>query len=208
MKHTCKYFSWVISLMIYSASSYSATLIVDNGSLMGATGVDVGGVLYDVQFIDGACDTLYNGCDDISDFPFSNPSNDPTLIRIAMTALFEQVLIDSPLGNFDSNPNLINGCFVSGSCSVNTPLNPSTSAAGLVAGYAAVNTTAIDQGRVNQLDHITAGSLAFDTLSLNPDRDLSVFAVWSQTAVVPVQAAFWLFGSGLLGLIGVAKRKA
>ncbi|MBI5783055.1 MAG: VPLPA-CTERM sorting domain-containing protein, partial [Gammaproteobacteria bacterium] len=27
-------------------------------------------------------------------------------------------------------------------------------------------------------------------------------------AVVPVPAAVWLFGSGLLGLIGVARRKA
>lgn len=29
-----------------------------------------------------------------------------------------------------------------------------------------------------------------------------------ETAVVPVPAAFWLFGTGLLGLIGIAKQKA
>ena len=29
-----------------------------------------------------------------------------------------------------------------------------------------------------------------------------------ETAVVPVPAAFWLFGSGLLGLIGIARQKA
>jgi hypothetical protein len=31
---------------------------------------------------------------------------------------------------------------------------------------------------------------------------------YAQAAVVPVPAAVWLFGSGLLGLIGVARRKA
>ena len=29
-----------------------------------------------------------------------------------------------------------------------------------------------------------------------------------RTSVVPVPAAVWLFGSGLIGLIGVARRKA
>lgn len=77
-----------------------------------------------------------------------------------------------------------------------------------MAGYAAINTTAIEQGRVTRLDHIWAGSLPFDTLGLNPDRDHNVFAVWTQTAVVPILASIWLFGSGLLGLIGVVKRKA
>jgi hypothetical protein len=30
---------------------------------------------------------------------------------------------------------------------------------------------------------------------------------WAQFTVVPVPAAVWLFGSGLLGLIGIARRK-
>jgi len=29
-----------------------------------------------------------------------------------------------------------------------------------------------------------------------------------ETTVIPVPAAVWLFGSGLLGLIGIARRKA
>ena len=44
------------------------------------------------------------------------------------------------------------------------------------------------------------GSLAV----LNPD-EISTFA--SFTPAVPVPAAVWLFGSGLLGLIGIARRK-
>ena len=40
-------------------------------------------------------------------------------------------------------------------------------------------------------------------LAHSPDTDASVFAVWTQTAVVPVPAAIWLFGSGLIGLVGM-----
>jgi len=207
MKDTCKYFGWILFLMIYSTNSYSATLIVENGALMGATGVDVDGVLYDVQFIDGTCDALYSGCDSMADFPFSNPSNDATLLNIAMTALFEQVFIDSPLGNFDSNPALTNGCNVSGGCQINTPLFPSSSTA-FVASTGAFNTTALDQGRVSFLDHLTAGSAVYNSVHPFPELDQNVFAVWNQSAVVPIPAAIWLFGSGLLGLIGAARRKA
>ena len=36
--------------------------------------------------------------------------------------------------------------------------------------------------------------------------DLGVFMVYD--TVVPVPPAVWLFGSGLLGLVGIARRKA
>ena len=44
----------------------------------------------------------------------------------------------------------------------------------------------------------------FDYASING----TVSAVPAPTAVIPVPAAVWLFGSGLLGLIGVATKKA
>lgn len=37
--------------------------------------------------------------------------------------------------------------------------------------------------------------------------DGTVLAVDSQVAVIPVPAAAWLFGSGLLGLVGIARKK-
>jgi hypothetical protein len=45
-------------------------------------------------------------------------------------------------------------------------------------------------------------SLTFDGITL-PD----IYAISSVTSVVPVPAAVWLFGSALLGLVGVARRK-
>jgi hypothetical protein len=94
MNKIIQHFSLGFFLLVYSAMSNSATLIVNSGSLMGATGVDVDGVLYDVNFLDGICAEPYDGCDQNSDFPFSNSFNDGTLLGIAMTALLEQVLID------------------------------------------------------------------------------------------------------------------
>ncbi|MDB4517021.1 VPLPA-CTERM sorting domain-containing protein [Crocinitomicaceae bacterium] len=43
---------------------------------------------------------------------------------------------------------------------------------------------------------------AFNTLSMSYSDDTGI-----SPSVVPVPAAFWLFGSGLLGLIGIARRK-
>ena len=50
---------------------------------------------------------------------------------------------------------------------------------------------AIGSGSDTQSDH-----LYIDNIRVNP------------ASVVPVPAAFWLFGSGLIGLIGLARRKA
>ena len=57
-------------LILMASGAQAATLNVLGGQLMGASGVDVGGSLYDVQFLDGTCIDLYSGCDDVSDFTF------------------------------------------------------------------------------------------------------------------------------------------
>lgn len=55
--------------------------------------------------------------------------------------------------------------------------------------------------------HALAGSFpGFD----NPDTFGDAFSITSQTvqlATVPIPAAVWLFGSGLLGLVGISRRK-
>lgn len=54
-------------------------------------------------------------------------------------------------------------------------------------------------------DRFTISSVSAPRLS---DRfSITEIVVYGSTATVPVPAAFWLFASGLLGLIGVSKRK-
>jgi hypothetical protein len=57
-------------------------------------------------------------------------------------------------------------------------------------------------------DLITGGSFAFELASAE-FNDIAGFVdtTGTATAVIPVPAAVWLFGSGLLGLVGIARRK-
>ena len=111
----------IFSSLVLSVSAYAseATLVVDGGGrLIGATGVNVNGTLYDVSFQDGVCASLFNGCDDPEDFLFT--TKDSALA--ASRALLEQVLIDGPDGPFNSAPERTRGCELDDfSCDVLTP---------------------------------------------------------------------------------------
>ncbi|MBW2667882.1 MAG: hypothetical protein JRE13_16465, partial [Deltaproteobacteria bacterium] len=97
----------VVLFICMAASANALTLNVDGGGqLFGAFDVNVGGTLYDVEFVAGTCIALFDGCDDVSDFTFQTEAAAIT----ASQALLDQVLLDSIEGNFDSQPNLTNGC--------------------------------------------------------------------------------------------------
>jgi hypothetical protein len=61
-----------------------------------------------------------------------------------------------------------------------------------------IDTPAFDKGLANIPPFTMPASVPSDTLPGNN---------FGQTAVIPVPAAVWLFGSGLLGLVGMARRK-
>lgn len=58
----------------------------------------------------------------------------------------------------------------------------------------------------NPLDPVVGGTCITPDAN-NPDCNLLTSAWFGNTTVIPVPAAVWLFGSGLLGLVGVARRK-
>ena len=89
-----------------------------SGQLLGAKNVNVSGSYFDVDFLDGTCVELFNGCDSaVDDFIF--PTIDSSFA--ASEALLNQVLIDSSLGPFRSFFRLINGCSSLYTCAVVTP---------------------------------------------------------------------------------------
>ena len=54
-----------------------------------------------------------------------------------------------------------------------------------------------------------AGGYTFDGMQVGPTAGfLPLFNGTGSLSEVPVPAAAWLFGTGLLGLVGVARRKA
>ncbi len=164
---------------------------------MDATGVSVNGALYDVSFQDGTCISLFGGCDEPSDFFIPDIATG----EAANAALLEQVFIDTQAGQFDTIPGLTNGCggatndFV---CNVHSPISdPPPTSSGFATSFA----------RNRNLDNLdsSTGFAGWPTdVDFSP-RDNLTFAVWSNP--VPIPAAVWLFGSGLLGLIEIARKK-
>jgi hypothetical protein len=65
---------WILFVVLFLAASgtRAATLNVIDGQLVGASNVDVGGILYDVEFLNGTCIALFDGCDSSADFTFTN----------------------------------------------------------------------------------------------------------------------------------------
>jgi len=121
---------WTLVGGVLAGAAQAATLNVVGGQLMGASNVLVDGNLYDVQFLDGNCFDLYNGCAALTGvFPFNaridgSDADNAEAVRIqnaVSQALLDQVFLDGVEGLFDSDPSLTNGCALSGFCQVATP---------------------------------------------------------------------------------------
>src|SRR3954465_15827217 len=97
---------WFLLCSCLSAvSGHAVELQISGGELTGASEVNVGGTLYNVEFVDGSCNSLFSGCIDAS-FTFHTAST----AAAAAQALIDQVFTDGPQGNFDSRPELTVGC--------------------------------------------------------------------------------------------------
>ena len=181
-----KSFGGLLALTLLSGpmAAPAATLHVDgNGILTGASGVNVGGTLYDVRLADGSCVSLFTDCDDAAqDFAFTSSS----AASLAAQALLDQVFIDAIHGQFDSQPDLTHGCGLPGFCSTYTPY---ATTEGVVAIVSAENFFS----GIDSVIEIPIPS-AFDTAPLSS----TTFAVWS-AATVPAPGTLGLLVLGLIG---------
>lgn len=186
------------ALFFCSSVFAAATLqISENGILTGATGVNVAGVLFDVKFRDGSCISLYSSCDKGSVFPGGYEG-----AEVASHALIEQVFV----GQYLASPQLINGCTSTANCIVLTLAYVNSSSYEEMNWLAAqVEPTAFEVCNFRCVLGIT-GPFSFDSTSL----PMFTNAVWSVSSapIVPIPAAAWLFGSGLIAFIGIARSKS
>lgn len=184
VKRTLGLLVGVGSALIMAGSAGAATLNVVGGQLLGASGIDVSGVLYDVEFLDGTCISLFDGCDSLADFTFTTA----TAALSAATALLDQVFLDGLSGNFDSDPTLTNGCTSFSLCQAVTPHGflfdrPASARA----------RNGIGVGNNNAVSNVVELESTFSSA----DVPSLVWAVWTP---IPEPGTAVLMGLGLLGL--------
>lgn len=146
----------------------AATPEIVDGELAGASGVLVDGTLYDVTFRDGTCAELFDGCDDVSDFPFTTAG----AASKASQALLEQVL----LGSYDDEPDLTRGCENRSVCNIATPYGPSAPSGSDFNAFPAGIAQNESSGRTDRTNFFAIEDL---DLTKNPKF---VFALWTRPA--------------------------
>jgi len=183
-----------MSTALLLATNSQAGLIVDSGELIGATGIELAGFgLYDVSFEDGSCADIFSGCDELSDFTFKNYDQ----VRAASQALLDQVFIDSDLWQFDTDPTLIRGCEDDTKCIAFIP-------------YKFLDNWVMGKNLVNA--SIESNDKHSYTTNLGIDQSIAgrsntTFAVFTKVAQVPSPPSILLFGSALIALVSLRRKK-
>lgn len=156
-----------------------------NGQLLGASGVDVGGVNYDVAFVEGDCFAVFDNCNEDA-FTFTTQAD----ALAASAALLAQVFTDfavNGLADFDSQPSLTLGCTSTTLCGALTPYQ---------IGFGVRYANAANSSDEN-LDELLTGATSFAF-----DREDTVWTVWTETATpVPGPSTISLLALGLAGMV-------
>lgn len=162
----------VVAILVAGALSnrVEAALTVVGGELVGATNVSVNGSFFDVTFVEGNCFSLFDNCNEASDFDFQTQAD----AVAAAQALLDQVFIDGPAGQFDTDPELTFSCVNTFACTavipfdsqgfqnfsfaaavnhLNPPLIPTLVDAALapLTNFVAVSSTSFGGGQVNHV---------------------------------------------------------
>ena len=192
MKTLCLALAATTILAALPASA--VVLLTSGGQLTGATGLMVNGTSYNVSFAPQTC--APDNC--------TSPITDEATAIAAAQALLDQVLVDGPLGQFDSDPALTFGCSDPDECNIY-----------LVYDYDAATDTSLYLGVYNtpdEGDDEVYGPLGYAGESTYETDTYETYAYFSLSALppadVPAPAALGLLGLGALTLAARRRRPA
>ena len=191
----------IISVSIATSLIYPLTaqatiaVVIDSpsGKLKGFTGVAVGSIIYNVTFIEGTVPAIFPG--GLYDFTQQNDALNAANALLTAYDLFPQ---------FDNTPANTFGCTSPFICNILTPYN-TNSTSGVTNHSEFLNLPFGSFLSLPDSTGIVGTNAGFNSTS-NTDF---VFADWTpqNTSTVPEPTAMLLIGLGLLGLLGVSRRK-
>lgn len=174
----------VLSFLFAGASHAAPTLRVEAGKLIGATGVSVGGVLYNVEFKDGTCIALFSGCDESSEFVFRSIDDAKAASQALLDFVFQ--------GEFDTDPAATSGCDER-SCQALTPFRRPPDS------FSVDFASAVNKRFVPDEDSTGEGVINATDDTASPGLNGVTWAVWTRASAVPEPSSL-----ALVGLAGVA----
>jgi hypothetical protein len=112
-----RYFALLATAFI-ALNANAATFVTSDATILGIRDLELGGALYDVEFVDGTCIDLFSGCDGAGDFPFNDSGDE----RDPQSAVAAAVAIQALL--FQPNLGIVGGvagCDLRANCQIMTP---------------------------------------------------------------------------------------
>jgi hypothetical protein len=155
-------------------------------------GLNIGGTLYNVTFHDGVDDSFNAIWDADNNGVFDSAA--PTFWGDEAGALAAAEAIVTLLGTADATTSqAVTDAFL-------IPVTTRDTGIQITAGQDIIR-SARDTATALNVDGVII------TVCCTTDTTTNVLTPYATFAVVPIPPAIWLFGSGLIGLIGIARRK-